>query len=116
MIVPTFPYVRVGVYFRNFLHLMHLVHALVFWHFLEGDKQAFEITIVYVCARARVCVCAFLHFNFELLLSSHGTCFKLQVGALLFKVSKNNMVAARTYEAVATLAIIIVGVWGDVRY
>ena len=69
-----------------------------------------------MCVCVCVCVCAFLHFNFQLLLSSHGTRFKLQAGALLFKVSKNNMVAARTYEAVATIATIIIGVWGDLRY
>jgi hypothetical protein len=37
-------------------------------------------------------------------------------GALLFKVSKNNMVTARTYEAVATIATIIMRVWGDLSY
>jgi len=58
MIVPKCPYVRVIVYVRNLLHLMHLVRVLVFCHFLKGGKQAFAITIVCVC------VCAFLNFNF----------------------------------------------------
>jgi hypothetical protein len=112
MIVPTFSYVRLGVYIPTFLHLMHFVHVFVFCYVLNGGKQTFEITLMCVC----VCVYAFLHFNFQLLFSSHGTCFKLQAGTLLFKVSKSNMVGVLTYEAVATLATTIIGVWGDLSY
>lgn len=78
---PTCPYVRVGVYIRNFLHLMHLVHVLVFCHFLKGRKEAFEITLMCVC----VCVPVSIS-TFNRCLSSHVTCFKLQAGALLFSL------------------------------